>query len=112
MMGTYNDKKENKIDARKLKKYLAEQSNEYFEPHVQVIKDENGMEHEVFASDFKMDLLNLSPLDRVKANISLLEYNVAKLKAVDIDAANVEIHNPIIERIIELSKEQKLPSIN
>lgn len=81
-----------------IKKFLRAHSMGYFCPRLQLGADGNPLElpdgrvlcdkdgNPILASDFDVDILSMpNPVDRVNAEIKLLEYHTAKLKAVDVD---------------------------
>lgn len=79
-----------------LKGYLRAHSTKYFTEVV-----DNGM------TQFEIDQMGLAPDDRVNAELRLLEFHQAKLKAVD---ANINTNNVTItieDKLRELCQEEE-----
>lgn len=88
-----------------LKGFIHTHSLNYFTPRLRVdakgkpivlpngspLVDDAGQPVE--CSDFEMDMMYLGPGDRVSAEIKLLEFHQAKMKAVDVD---MNVHGQVI----------------
>lgn len=71
-----------------LKGYLKAHSAEYFMP--KQLKQKGKI---VNISDFERDMAELTPDDRVNAEIRILEYHTPRMKAIDVDVnADVKVH--------------------
>lgn len=56
-------------------------------------------------SQFEQDLALLSPAERIKSEIQLLEYHTAKIKAIDMDISLNANETTIEAQLIQLSKQ-------
>lgn len=88
-----------------MKSLLRAKSEEYFQPKPQTdpdgsprklkivadgqvitimeLKDEKG--HPLVMSDYDVDMMQLSPADRVSANLRILKFHTPEMKSVDMD---------------------------
>lgn len=88
-----------------MKSLLRAKSEEYFNPHPQTdpdgsprklkivvdgqiitvmeLKDEKG--NPLIMSDYDVDMMQLSPADRVSANLRILKFHTPEMKSVDMD---------------------------
>lgn len=70
-----------------LKKLLRNHSESYYEP-----KETEFEGRKCTMSDFDKDIAELTPDERVNAELRLLEFHTAKMKAVDVDmSAKVKV---------------------
>ena len=73
-----------------LKQFLKSHSVDYFMPREQ--PSLSKAESAVILSQFEMDMNQLSPEDRVNAELRLLEFHTPKMKSLDMDMkAHVEV---------------------
>lgn len=82
-----------------LKGYLRTHSLDYFTPK-QRITDTGGT---YMASDFDLDMLILTPDERVNAELRLLRFHTPEMKAIDMDMTLTETTKTIEERLAELA---------
>lgn len=75
-----------------LKGFIRAHSLAYFEPKEVVGKDGE----KCVMSEFELDLANMTPDDRVVAEIKLLEFHTPKMKSVDVDM-NAHVNAKTIE---------------
>ena len=110
-----------------MKSLLRAKSEEYFNPRPQTdpdgsprklnivadgeiitvmeLKDDNG--NPLVMSDYDVDMLQLSPADRVNANLRILKFHTAEMKSVDMDM-NISGANITIEgRLRSLCREDE-----
>lgn len=55
-------------------------------------------------SDFEADLKELTPAERVNAEIRMLKYHMAELKSIEMDTT-LTVHKTIEDKLLELSEE-------
>ncbi|WP_290169949.1 hypothetical protein [uncultured Muribaculum sp.] len=81
-----------------LKGYLRTHSIEYFTARPRT--DEHG--NSFIASDFDLDLAELSPVDRVTAELKLLKFHTPEMKSVDMDMTVDDTSKTIADRLSQL----------
>jgi hypothetical protein len=82
-----------------LKSILAEHSLAYFTPSIET-KNRDG--EEVVVSQFDMDIRQLDPKDRVKAEADILRYHTPMMQATSVDMAIADRSRPLTERLAAL----------
>lgn len=81
-----------------LKGYLRTHSIDYFTARPRT--DDNGKNF--VASDFDLDIAELSPADRVTAELKLLKFHTPEMKSVDMDMTVDDTSKTIADRLSQL----------
>ena len=81
-----------------LKGYLRTHSIDYFTARPRT--DDKG--NSFVASDFDLDLAELSPADRVTAELKLLKFHTPEMKSVDMDMTVDDTSKTIADRLSQL----------
>lgn len=81
-----------------LKGYLRTHSIDYFTARPRT--DDNG--NNFVASDFDLDIAELSPVDRVTAELKLLKFHTPEMKSVDMDMTVDDTSKTIADRLSQL----------
>ncbi|WP_290045075.1 hypothetical protein [uncultured Muribaculum sp.] len=81
-----------------LKGYLRAHSIDYFTARPRT--DDNG--NNFVASDFDIDIAELSPADRVTAELKLLKFHTPEMKSVDMDMTIDDTSKTIADRLSQL----------
>lgn len=81
-----------------LKGYLRTHSIDYFTARPRT--DDNG--NNFVASDFDLDIAELSPADRVTAELKLLKFHTPEMKSVDMDMTVDDTSKSIADRLSQL----------
>ena len=87
-----------------LKGQIRSHSEDYFTPK-EHIDFETGKTF--IASQFDIDMVALSPSDRVNAELRLLKFHMAEMKAVEMDMTVSETSQSIEDRLKELMGEDE-----
>lgn len=92
-----------------LKTYLREHSLAYFTPNIEH-KDDDGKKTGRMVSQFDIDMAHLSGVDRVDAEIKLLNFHTPKMQSTTVDMTVVDANKTLSERLASLAAGEEIQS--
>lgn len=88
-----------------LKSFLREHSTSYFTPN-KTVTCEDGETRLV--SQYDLDLMEMEPADRAKAELTLLKFHTPQMQATSVDMTVSEVNQSIVERLARLTQGEEM----
>lgn len=92
-----------------LRNTLARHSEEYFQQNIE-LKDEEGNPTGKMISQYEIDIMQLKPSDRVRAEIDILKFHTPTMQATSVDLTTSEANTTLSERLTKLSTGEEIAS--